>query len=234
METDDEKIKRAVRQTQIIRLPRQSLATFGTTNLAYFLLTEPAYREAAGEPAETVVREGRVIAERPRIVTPYYLSRLEGFSTSARRYLNMLLETQGANTPGIFYAYKNELRQTNIVAGDLPAVVRKINEEIDRKADPLASIIKGEDELWDVSLLKFIYEMTKSSLGHNVRQMQSRGLLDVDSGGVPQDARLRIEELFREVMRGEREPKELKEELDRWDIFEEYQDRFFTIFKRRR
>ncbi|MFA5316788.1 MAG: hypothetical protein WC369_05135 [Dehalococcoidales bacterium] len=233
MEIDDERIKRAVRHTEIIRLPTQSLATFGTTNLAYFLLTEPAYQEAAGEAAETVVREGRVIAEKPRIVTPYYLSRLEGFSGNARRYLGMLLETQGAHTPGLFYTYKNELRQTNIVTENMRAVVRKINEEIDRKADPLTSIIKGEDELWDVSLLKFIYEMTKSSLGHNMRQLQSRGMLDIDSGGIPQDARLRIEELFREVTRGEREPKELKEELDRWDIFEEYQDRFFATFKRR-
>lgn len=234
MDNDDEKIERAVLKTQIIRLPKQKLATFGTTNLAYFMLTEPAYREAESEPAETVVREGRVIAEKPRIVTPYYLSRLEGFSSSARRYFNMLFKAQQAHTPGLFYAYKNELRQTNIVAENLPAVVRKINEEIDRKADPLASIIRGEDELWDVSLLKFIYELTKGSVVHNVMQMQSRGLLEIDSGGVPQDARLRIEELFREVMRGEREPKELKEELDRWGIFEEYEDRFFAIFKRHR
>ena len=74
----------------------------------------------------------------------------------------------------------------------------------------------------------------QGSLSHNVMQMQSRGLLDVDAGGVPNDTRVRIEELFREVMRGEREPKELKEELDRWDIFEDYQDRFYAIFKQKR
>lgn len=234
MDSEDEKIERAVTKTQIVRLPKQKLATFGTTNLAYFMLTEPAYREAGGEPAETVVREGRVIAEKPKIVTPYYLSHLEGFSPSARRYFDKLFQSQQEHTPGLFYAYKNELRQTNIVAEDLSQVVRKISEEIDRRADPLASIIRGEDELWDVSLLKFIYEMTRSSVSHNVRQLQSRGLMEIDSGGVPQDARLRIEELFREVMRGEREPKELKEELDRWGIFEDYEDRFFALFKQRR
>ena len=234
MDSNDEKIEQAVLNTRIIRLPKQKLATFGTTNLAYFLLTEPAYRDAGGEAAETVVREGRVIAERPRIVTPYYLSHLEGFSANARRYFEKLLQSQQANSPGLYYAYKNELHQTNIISNNLTAVVQKINEEIDRNADPLASIIKGEDELWDVSLLKFIYEMTRSSVSHNVMQLQSRGLLDIDSGGVPQDARLRIEELFREVLRGEREPKELKEELDRWGIFEDYEDRFFALFKRRR
>ena len=232
--SDDERISQAVRETEIIRLPKQNLATFGTTNVAYYLLTEPVYREISGDAEETVVREGRVIAERPRIVTPHYLSRLEGFSGDARRYLSMLMETQGAHTPGLFYAYKNELRETNIVPESFPSVLQKINDKIDRHADPLASIIKGVDELWDVSLLKLILEMTRGSLSHNVMQMQSRGLLDVDAGGVPNDTRVRIEELFREVMRGEREPKELKEELDRWDIFEDYQDRFYAIFKQKR
>jgi len=234
LSSDDKKIERAVLNTRIIRLPKQKLATFGTTNLAYFMLTEPAYREAGDELAETVVREGRVIAEKPKIVTPYYLSHLEGFSEDARRYFNTLLQSPQAHTPGLYYAYKNELRQTNIVSEDITSVVRKISEEIDRKADPLASIIRGEDELWDVSLLKFIYELTRSSVGHNVRQLQSRGLLEVDYGGVPQDARLGIEALFREVIRGEREPKDLKEELDRWGVFEEYEDRFFAVFRRRR
>jgi len=232
--SDDERIEQAVRRTEIIRLPKRNLATFGPTNLAYYLLTEPVYRELSGDTTETVVREGRVIAERPKIVTPYYLSRLEGFSSDARRYFSKLLETQNVHTPGLFYAYKNELQETSIVSEGLPQVAQKINEEIDQRADSLASIIKGEDELWDVSLLKFIFEMTKNSFGKNVMQMQSRGLLDIDSGGVPQDARLRIEEFFREVMRGEREPRELKDELDRWDIFEEYQDRFLAIFKSRR
>jgi hypothetical protein len=56
----------------------------------------------------------------------------------------------------------------------------------------------------------------------------------VDSSGVPADARVRIEELFRKVITGQIEPSELKEELDRWNLFEEYEDRFFTLFKKKR
>jgi hypothetical protein len=64
--------------------------------------------------------------------------------------------------------------------------------------------------------------------------MGKRGLLDVDSAGVPADARVRIEELFAQVLRGEVEPADLKDELYRWGLFEEYQDRFLAIFKGRR
>jgi len=55
----------------------------------------------------------------------------------------------------------------------------------------------------------------------------------MDAEGIPADARLRIEELFRRVTAGESEPGELKSELDRWGLFEEYEDRFFSLFKLR-
>ncbi len=234
MDIDDERIREAVKRTEILRAPKQSLATFGTTNIYYYLVTEPVYSELVKNVAETVVREGRVIAEKPRIVTPYYLSRLEGFSSEARRYFEALIETHGSNAPGLFYTYKNEPKELNIVSDNLLSVVAKLNAEINKRGDSLTSIIKGADEFWDVSLMKFIYEMTRSSLRNNLWQMGSRGLLDIDAGGIPVDARVRIDELFRKVSSGESEPHELQAELDRWNLFEEYEDRFFNIFKKKR
>ena len=229
---DNARIEYAARHTEILRHPRQHLSTFGVTNIYYYLVTEPSYSELVGDINETVIREGRVIAERPRIVTPYYLSRLEGFSSEARRYFEMLLGTHDANVPGLFYTYKNESKGLNIVSENWPAVVAKLNDEIDKKGDPLASIIKGQDDLWDVSLLKFIHEITRSSLRDNISQLGARGLLDMDSSGIPVDARLQIEELFGQVARGECSPYELERELNRWGMFEEYQDRFLSLFKK--
>jgi len=234
MDIDDEKIREAVERTEILRAPKQSLSTFGTTNIYYYLVTEPVYSELVKNVTETVVREGRVIAEKPRIVTPYYLSRLEGFSPEARRYFDELIEAHGSNAPGLFFTYKNEPKELNIVSDNLLSVVAKLNAEINKRGDLLTSIIKGADEFWDVSLMKFIYEMTRSSLRNNLRQMGSRGLLDIDAGGIPVDARVRINELFRKVSSGESEPHELQAELDRWNLFEEYEDRFFNIFKKKR
>lgn len=231
MEIDDERIGNAVRKTEILRLPKQNLATFGTTNIYYYLVTEPVYSEfMKSATEETVVREGRVIAEKPKIVTPYYLSRLEGFSLSARKYFEMLCNTHGAHAPGLFYTYRNEPKELNIISDNLLSVVGKINADIDRRADPLAAIIRGEDEMWDVSLMKFIYDITRSSLPDNLSQLGSRGLLDIDSRGVPADTRIRINQMFGMASKGEIEPRKLKEELDRWNLFDEYQDRFFALF----
>ena len=57
-------------------------------------------------------------------------------------------------------------------------------------------------------------------------------LRDMDSSGVPREARLRIEELFRFVQKGELSPSDLKLEIDRWGLFREYEDRFLGLFRR--
>lgn len=234
MDIDNERIEYAARHTEILRHPRQHLATFGVTNVYYYLVTEPTYSELEDSANETVIREGRVIAERPKIVTPYYLTNLEGFSYDARQYFDMLLRMHGPNTPGLFYTYKNEPKGLNIVSDNWPVVVDRLNAEIDKKGDPLASIIKGQDDLWDVSLLKFIYEITNRSIPSNIAQLGSRGLLGMSHGGIPVGARQKIEEMFQQVALGEIKAYELERELNRWGVFEEYQDRFFALVRGRK
>jgi hypothetical protein len=233
MDINDERIMAAVNATKIIRLPKQSLATFGTTSIYYYLITEPVYSGFAGSKNETVIREGRVIAEKPKIVTPYYLTHLEGFGAGAKRYLEMLTETIGAYTPGLLYCYRNEPKELNIVSERPIVVIDKLNADLDRKGDPLVSIIRAEDELWDVSLMKFIYEITRNSIGSNVREMGERGLFNIDAAGVPAEARMQIDELFARVGRGNADPAGLKIEIDRWGLWDEYQDRFLAMFRRR-
>jgi hypothetical protein len=227
---DEEKLNRAISLTQVLRAPRQALATFGVTSVDYFLVTQPVYAESSMQ--ETVVRRGKVVANRPRVVTPYYLSQVEGFSPASRRYLEKLMAEHGPHAAGVYYTYRNEPGGLDIVSESMTQVLEKINTEIDQKNNPLAAIIKGEDELWDVSLVKFIFEMTSGSFRENVRELNSRGLLTIGSDGVPQEARLHIEEMFSHLYRGDINPGELKEELDRWGLFETYQDRFLALFRR--
>ncbi len=224
MEADD-KIQYALAHTEVIRPPKQSLATFGTTNIYYYLITELT-------KAVNVVREGRVIAERPRIVTPSYLIHLEGFSEHARRFIEMMAEKY-PNEPGLFYRYRNEPREMNIVSESLPELIDKINARIESQRDPLSAIIKGVEELWDVSLLKFTYELTRRSLYTNIAELERSGLLDIDEVGIPRDARRYIDELFLEVKRDPSQAPKLVAELHRWGLFSEYQDRFFSLFRKK-
>ncbi len=229
---DDDKIQYAIDNTEVLRPPKQSLATFGTSDINYYLVTEPVYTELMGGGDETVIREGRVTAARPKIITPSYLMNLfEGFEHGSE-FAQYMIRKYGPHEPGLLYQYKNEPKKVTIVSDPLFEVVRKLNKMIDSKGDPLAAIIKGVDEVWDVSLMKFVHDITAGSLYTNVMELGGRGLLDIDGSGIPRDARDRIEELFEQIRRGEAEPFELKTELDRWGLFEEYEDRFFRLFRR--
>jgi len=220
----DARIKYAIEHTKVIRFPRQSLATFGNTIIYYYVVTELTENV-------NVVREGNVIAQRPRIVTPYYLTSLEGFSEQAYKYFQAM-SAKFPDEPGIFYRYKNEPKEMNIVSETIAKLINKLNERIEEENNPLSTIIKGIEELWDVSLMIFIYELTRKSIYDNVIDFQRRGSLDIDSTGVPKDARNFIEELFELVSKDVSRAPELVTELNRWGVFEEYQDRFFALFQK--
>jgi hypothetical protein len=223
MESDD-KIQFAIEHTEIVRRPKQKLATFGTTNVYYYLISELMDRV-------NVVREGRVVASKPKIVTPTYLINLEGFSAEATRFFE-LLSGKYPNEAGIFYSYRNDPLEMNIVSESTDTVIDNINHIIDRQENPLTAIIKGIDEMWDVSLLKFTFDLTRSSLYRNVTEMDNKGLLRMDESGIPEDARRNIESLFEKARDDSSYADTLITELKRWNLFEEYQDRFLSLFRK--
>jgi hypothetical protein len=220
----DEKIQYTIAHTEVLRPPKQSLATFGITNIYYYLVTELM-------ESTNIVREGRVIAAKPKIVTPAYLINLEGFSSQARRFIEMMAEKY-PHEAGIFYSYKNEPKEMNIVSDPLEKIVDRIGQQIDSQADPLAAIIKGVEEMWDVSLLKFTYELTSKSVHTNVAEMERSGLLRMDNEGIPADARKYIEELFEKTRQDPSYATMLIAELKRWGLFHQYQDRFLSLFRK--
>ena len=233
MDEQDLRLMEAIARTRVIRPPQQGLATFGSTSVRYYLVTEPSYRELDVPQEgmeESVVREGVVRAERPKVVTPYYLLRHEGFGDNADHYLQRLAEEIGPDHPGLMYHYKNEGAETVVVSGTVDEVTRRIVDRLEREGRPLEAVITGSDDLWDLSLMKFIYDFTTQSAHVNVSEMRAQGLLRTE-GGVPMDARLRIERHMEEARRGQRDPRDVHREIERWGLFEEYQDRFFSLFR---
>ena len=224
---------RAVEQTWVVRSPKQHLATFGTTNIAYYVVTEPIYGEMNSGKQEGVIRTGRVIAERPTVVTPTYALNLQGFSSEAYEYFQHLADRYGSHSSGILYQYKNEAAKVDIVSGSPSEIAHRISNDLEQRQENMSVVMVGVDEYWDVALLKFIYEFTSTSAVQNVQEFQARGLLEPHPGfgGAPQAAIRQIERLFVDVERGGN-PEILKRELDNWGLFEFYEDRFLSLFRR--
>ncbi len=225
---------RAIEQTWIVRYPKQNLATFGITNIAYYVVTEPIYREFEQGGQEGVVRKGRVLAEKPTIITPTYAMNLEGFRPEAYEYLKQISLNMGPQHPGILYKYKNEPENFEIVKGEPSEIAHNIAHDLEKKDQDLSVVMVGVDEWWDVALLKFIYEFTSNSVASNLQEFSSRGLLNPQKGfgGAPKAAIDRIEKLFNEASSME-DRDNLKSELDRWGLFKHYESRFLSLYNRR-
>ncbi|MEW6068021.1 MAG: hypothetical protein AB1610_07005 [Nitrospirota bacterium] len=244
----EERIKYALQKTRILKWPRKLLTTFGASTVHYYVLTEPVYAEFEKQSRETVIREGEITWGKPKIFTPSYVLNREGFSDEAKRALEILIR-ENPELIGILYPLelKIEPERMNIVPGNWREVFKDLKEEIEKQGQSLTAVIKGINMLWDVSLMKFILEMTvKSASLSQLPDWKKRGFIKLDrkglpvivkdTSGIPVVVRKEIELMFKLVREGRLDLFNLKEELDRWGIFEEeeYEDRFFTLFKERR
>jgi hypothetical protein len=230
-----DEIRLIVESTEIVRAPKQLLATFGSTVVQYFVVTEPSYAglPGAGEGEESVVRSGKVTAQRPQIVTPHYLLNLFRGFEHGQDFARFLTERYGGDAAGLMYRYEQEPGDMEVVSEAPDLVAKRIAGRLDSEGAHLAAVIRGIDQYWDVSLAHFIYALTAGSAMGHAAEMAKRGLMDQERG-VPRAARERIEHMFAQVRRGDADASDLKTELDRWDVFDDYEDRFLDLFRRRR
>ena len=232
---DERRWRQAIEQTWVVRFPKQHLATFGATNISYYVITEPVYKDLEPGKDEGVIRTGRVIAERPTLITPTYALSVQGFSSEAYDYFRNVAIQVGPNSPGVLYQYRNEAKGLDIVGGTASEIAHRISADLDERKEDMSVVMVGVDELWDVTLLKFVYEFTSSSIAGNIQDFNSRGMLDPqpEFGNAPRAAIQQIERLFAEVQQGG-STDNLKSELDRWGLFKYYEDRFLSLFRRHR
>ena len=211
---------------------KQKLSTFGLTNVEYFVVSQPIYHEFDTSRQEGVIRTGRVVAEKPKIVTPTYALNLEGFSNDAYEYFQHMSHQEGPNSTGILYQYQNHASKVEIVGGSVSDIANRISKDLEAKNEDMSVVLVGVDALWDVALMKFIYEFTSASYLSNLKDFKHKGLLDPQQkyGGVPRMATDQIERLFEEVHKGA-DAEILKRELDRWGLFSYYENQFLDLFE---
>jgi len=231
---NDLAVLRAVGEgTIVVKAPERQLATFGMTRVEYYVVTNAIYQDDDADVREAVIRKGFVSVARPAVVTPSYMSRLNGFGQDALDYFNSLAQRYGYNSPGLLYKYSNEHLNTDIVKGNAVDVASQLSDRLKANNKNTAVII-GIDKLWDMCLLQFVFQFTISSIENNIRELERGRLIDPEPGlGVPRAAVKDIEFLFAEASQGHIDPSVLKIELDRWQLFQRYQDRFLALFRKK-
>ncbi len=165
----------AVEQTEILHSPERRIETFGTTVFRFYVLSELM------DSIDSVrVRDGEIQAEKPQIISPgnYANLSLDGFGERAEEFTNWLRQNE-ENLAIFRYAF--QIKKSNVhervINESMSTVTERIEQEIRKEEDEMAAIIRGVDEAWEVSLLKFTIDMIRRSAGRNLGDLRDEGLI---------------------------------------------------------
>lgn len=165
----------AIENTQVILAPERQIATFGSTSFNFYLISELMDRVD-----QVRVRNGKIHAARPQILTPEHYCRLllEGFGEQAQRFVDQMRE-HARNIAVLRYGF--QFRKTDVIEETLrdsiDAVINRTKRRVESENEPLSAIIQGVDDAWEVCLLKFTIDLIERSSGGNLGDFRKRGLL---------------------------------------------------------
>src|SRR5213596_3396171 len=165
----------AIENTQLRLAPERQIATFGSTSFNFYLISELMDRVD-----QVRIRNGKIHAERPQLLTPEHYCRLllEGFGAKAERYIEQLREHL-RNIAVLRYGF--QFRKTDLseqtLRDSIDAVINRTKQNVQRKSEPLSAVIHGVDDAWEVCLLKFTIDLVERSSGENLGDFRKRGLI---------------------------------------------------------
>jgi hypothetical protein len=222
----DPPFKKILEETRVLRFPRHQLATFGSTEIQYHLVTA-----VSAAPAQSNLRTGLLIAKRPKIVTPESLAdRFEGFGEQAKEFEKWLKEHYREAFRALEYNFRNQPENMHSHALDARELSANIERDLDRTSPPRSALLFAPESGWTFALMKFILEETWRSFKSNVQELEDRGLFDPAQADL-QRRRRDIESLFRAARQDASALRVLGERLKEYGLFEEYQDRFFALVR---
>jgi hypothetical protein len=161
--------EKALKNTEIIRPRVKPLLTFATTEMPYIFLAESSVNIG-----DTVVRKGKVYAEKPSIILPENLPHFEGFKfeeefdTSESMVTNFLL-VRGIRFPS--YRYNNKVESLDLFEGKLKRAEDKFRGRLQKKEDVHTGLIMGPEDVWQFSVLIYICTMVARSVDKDIRNM---------------------------------------------------------------
>lgn len=131
-------------------------------------------------PDKVRVREGRLEAHPPRIITPSGFAKIhaEGFGESAREYIEWLKENE-ENFRILQYGYhlKSDNFSEQVITDSLSAVTERVKAAVLASNDKFAAVVQGVDDPWDIALVELWRHEVDRSAQKNIRELSERGKL---------------------------------------------------------
>ena len=164
----------AAKRVRILLMPSHQLETFGNTLVNYHLISE-----LEDHPGKIRVREGRLEAHRPLVITPHFSEiTTEGIGDEAKAYLQFLKDHED-ELRILQYGYhlKSDNFSEQIVTDRLSVVTERVKTAVLESGDKFAAVIQCVDEPWDVALVELWLREVSRSAGDNISELQKSGKL---------------------------------------------------------
>ncbi|MCH2206111.1 MAG: hypothetical protein MK132_09620 [Lentisphaerales bacterium] len=222
----DDNIWYAVNQTRVISEPKSTIETFGVTRIKYFIVCEKM------DSVNSVkIHEGVITSEKPSIITPSHFAQqlIEGFGAEASEYAEWLRQ-HGEFMKILQYGLqirKEEIKE-EVTSGSLEEVTARVRQSADQGRE-LTTVIQGVENMWEVSLMKFMQAYVNRSAERNFNEIQNHHhSLQQQSENQMYE---QIEEDFYHA-RGKKERLQtLGQRLQGMGLFGKYEDRFYALLR---
>lgn len=172
-------IQYALATTKVLHEPDRRIDTFGETRFEFQLISE-----LMDEVGRVRIRSGEMDAQRPRIMRPeaYRDVELDGFDDETRARFDQMLEkfrSEGRDMAFLQYGFRFRRGKIHeeIVHEPIEQVRERVLEDLRKSGNPALAVIEGVDDTWEISILKFSFEMIMRSQEINAFDLKRRGLL---------------------------------------------------------
>ena len=218
--------KEILNKTDILKSPKRRLSTFGTTRINYFFLSE-----IEGFVDRSRLRKGLITAEKPKIITSELLNKkFQGFGDQTDPFKEWLSHHYGDLFQGLEYQFKNESTYVQIEHSGILALSDEIQKRMNEFETNNSVIMRGPDNSWQISLMKFIVDECLASFNSNMRDLEQHGFFET-SDDVLKDRKKIIENLFAKAKMDRSILPILQQKLKSFGLFKEYEDDFFKLVK---
>jgi hypothetical protein len=218
-------VENLLARTEVLRVPRRRLATFGATRIDYHLISP-----TGGTPRMARLREGTVVSARPAILTPdAFNERFAGFGDQAAEFERWAATQYRDLLRALEYNFRNQGMTAHAVAEDPRLVAERMIADFDARGVEDRAVIRCPDGAWPLALMKFALDEAGRSFPGHVQDLERRGMFSED-GGREERRRREVEALLEAAGRDRTLREELGVKLREYGLFDEYEDRFLSLF----
>ena len=161
--------EKARKQTEVLRMQLQDLATFEQTLVPYIFLGESALNSG-----DTVVRQGSVVIARPSLILPNFSPQFEGFDVNESTPLSpdalaTFLLVRGIQFPSL--KYRHQMASLDVYEGSLQQGIRHYLDRLTAAEDIRTGVVVGPEEAWQFSVLLLVGALVVRSAEGDLRRI---------------------------------------------------------------